>query len=95
MNHPISDESLKRFAAGSASRQENRSIVAHLLRGCAVCAQKVRESVRPEVPEDAYDSVLGRITGERTYRQDSWAKLLHFERPQAPAPVPVRGSLAR
>lgn len=95
MDHPISEESLNRFAAGAASRQENRSIVAHLLRGCAVCAQKVREGVRPEVPEDAYDSVLGRITGERTYRQDGWAKLLHFERPQAPAPVAARGSLAR
>lgn len=95
MDHTISDESLKRFAAGSASRQENRSIVAHLLRGCAVCAQKVRESVRPEIPEDAYNPVLGRITGDRTYRQDGWAKLLHFERPQAPAPVAARGSLAR
>jgi len=95
MDHPISDESLNRFAAGSATRQENRSIVAHLLRGCAVCAQKVRESVRPEVPEDAYESVLGRITGDRTYHQDRWAKLLHFERPQAPVPVAARGSLAR
>lgn len=95
MDHQISDESLKRFAVGASSRQENRSIVAHLLRGCAVCAEKVRSQVRPEIPEDAYDSVLARMTGDRTYRQDGWAKLLHFERPQATVPVVARGSLAR
>ena len=84
MNHPVSPESLKRFATGASTRQENRSIVAHLLSGCAECARQIHESVRPEVPEDAYDSFLARMSGERTLRRGSWAKLLPFEK-QAPA----------
>jgi hypothetical protein len=95
MDHPVSRESLKRFAAGTSTRQENRSIVAHLLKGCPDCAQQIREGVRPEVTEDAYDSVLAKMNGERTLRRGSWAKLLPFEK-QAPAEPPVRPrSIAR
>lgn len=95
MDHPVSQESLKRFAAGLSTRQENRSIVAHLLKGCADCAQQVRQNVRPEVPDDAYDPILAKLSGERSLRRGSWAKLLPFEKP-APveAEVPQR-SLAR
>ena len=88
MNHPVSPESLKRFATGASTRQENRSIVAHLLNGCAECARQIHESVRPEVPDDAYDAVLARMSGERTLRRGSWAKLLPFEK-QAPAELDV------
>lgn len=95
MDHPVSRESLKRFATGTSTRQENRSIVAHLLQGCPECAQQIHQGVRPEVPEDAYDSVLARMSGERTLRHGSWAKLLPFEK-QAPAEPPVRTrSIAR
>lgn len=95
MDHPVSPESLKRFATGVSTRQENRSIVAHLLMGCAECARQIHEGVRPEVPDDAYDAVLARISGERTLRRGSWAKLLPFEK-QAPAePAMPQRSIAR
>lgn len=89
MDHPVSPESLKRFAKGSSTRQENRSIVAHLLKGCPECARQIREGVRPEVPEQAYEPVLAKMNGERTLRRGSWAKLLPFEK-QAPAEPAVR-----
>ncbi len=89
MDHPVSPESLKRFARGLSTRQENRSIVAHLLKGCPECAMQIREGVRPEVPEDAYEPVLAKMNGERTLRRGSWAKLLPFEK-QAPAEPVVR-----
>jgi hypothetical protein len=95
MDHPVSVESLKRFAVGKSTRQENRSIVAHLLQGCARCAQQVRENTRPEVPDDAYEGVLSRLSGERTLRGDGWAKLLPFEKTAAVAPVVPQRSLAR
>jgi hypothetical protein len=41
MSHPISDRSLYRFASGTASREEGRAVVSHLLQGCAPCAQKL------------------------------------------------------
>ena len=95
MDHPVSEESLKRFAVGKSTRQENRSIVAHLLQGCARCAQQIRENVRPEVPDDAYEAVLSRLSGERSLRGDGWAKLLPFEKPGAVVPVLPQRSLAR
>lgn len=95
MDHPVSEESLKRFAAGLSTRQENRSIVAHLLKGCAQCARQVREGVRPEVPEDAYEPVLAKMSGERTLRRGSWAKLLPFEKQAPSEPVVPQRSLAR
>lgn len=96
MDHPVSRESLMRFAAGSSTRQENRSIVAHLLKGCPECARQIRGDVRPEVPEDAYDSMLARLSGERTLRRGTWARLLPFEK-HAPAEEPTvrQRSLAR
>jgi hypothetical protein len=95
MDHPITQESLKRFANGISTRQENRSIVAHLLKGCADCAEEIRTSVRPEIPDDAYDAVLSKISGERTLRRGSWAKLLPFEKPAPAAPPPSQRTLAR
>ena len=95
MDHPVTEESLRRFATGASTRQENRSIVAHLLKGCADCARQVRQNVRPEVPEDAYEGVLSKLNGERTLRRGSWAKLLPFEKTPASAPVPSQRTLAR
>lgn len=94
MDHLVTEESLKRFATGTSTRQENRSIVAHLLKGCADCAQQVRENVRPEIPDDAYEAVLSRVSGERTLRRGSWAKLLPFEKAAPSAPPPSQRTLA-
>ena len=95
MDHPVTEESLRRFANGVSTRQENRSIVAHLLKGCADCAHQIRQNVRPEVPEDAYEGVLSKLNGERSLRRGSWAKLLPFEKPVATAPQVPQRSLAR
>ena len=95
MDHPVSPESLKRFARGASTRKENRSIVAHLLQGCPECARQIHEGVRPEVPEDAYDSVLARMSGERTLRRGSWAKLLPFDKQAPVEPVVPQRSVAR
>ena len=94
MDHPVSRESLTRFAAGASTRQENRSIVAHLLQGCPECARQIREGVRPEVPDDAYESVLSRMNGERTLRRGSWAKLLLFDKQAPVEPVVPQRSIA-
>lgn len=61
MDHP-SEETLKRFAAGTASREENRRVVAHLVRGCSACAGKLRELMEPDtVARGAYDTALDRF----------------------------------
>jgi hypothetical protein len=59
LNHPISRASLERFASGSAGVQENRTIVTHLLQGCATCAVTLRELNRGRpAPAGAYDRAL-------------------------------------
>jgi hypothetical protein len=58
MEHPVQDSSLVRFAAGTASRDEARTITRHLLRGCQLCAERLREIIRPPVEEAAYSPAL-------------------------------------
>src|SRR4051794_4256521 len=61
MDHP-SEETLKRFAAGTAAREENRAVVAHLLKGCSVCAQTLRKLMEPDaVSRSAYEAPLDRF----------------------------------
>jgi len=61
VEHP-SEETLKRFVAGSASRDESRAVVAHLLKGCALCARKIRALMEPAaVNRGVYDSALERF----------------------------------
>ncbi len=61
MEHPW-DETLKRFVKGAAMREESLAIVAHLLRGCPACAQKIRRLMLPEsVRHQSYDSALNRF----------------------------------
>lgn len=61
MDHP-SEETLKRFAMGTASREENRSVVAHLVKGCSACAKKLRGLMEPDsVARGAYDTALDRF----------------------------------
>ena len=64
MEHPITELELERFAAGSATREERRFIVAHLLRGCPPCAARLRALALPRtVVEGAYDKVFSRLEG--------------------------------
>jgi hypothetical protein len=61
VEHPW-DETLKRFVAGTARREESFAIVAHLLRGCPACAQKIRQLMVAEpVCREAYSSALNRF----------------------------------
>lgn len=61
MDHP-SEETLKRFASGEAMPEEKRAVVAHLLKGCAVCSEKLKSFLGPEPdPRQAYQAVLDRF----------------------------------
>lgn len=61
MDHP-SEETLKRFAAGTASREESRNVVAHLLKGCAPCAARLKALTEPKsVAGESYDAALDRF----------------------------------
>jgi hypothetical protein len=61
VEHP-SEETLKRFVTGKASREENREVVAHLLKGCAPCATKVKSLMEPSsVAGPSYDPSLERF----------------------------------
>lgn len=61
MDHP-SEETLKRFAAGTASREESRTVVAHLLRGCSHCATRLKALMEPRsVAGASYDAALDRF----------------------------------
>ncbi len=61
MSHPITEESLRRFAARTASPEEGRTIVAHLLKGCSSCAKRLRSLERPGIPDGAYDAMFARL----------------------------------
>ena len=61
MDHP-SEETLKRFAAGTASREESRNVVAHLLKGCAYCTTRLKTLMEPRsVAGASYDAALDRF----------------------------------
>ena len=64
VEHPISQASLERFAAGTATREEGRVIAIHLLKGCATCAGVLRNLDRDRAPLDAYDQALDRFERE-------------------------------
>ena len=49
MEHPA-EETLRRFRIGEGSPAENREVVAHLLRGCKICSEIVKEAIQPETP---------------------------------------------
>jgi hypothetical protein len=61
LDHP-SEETLKRFAAGTASREESRNVVAHLLKGCALCATRLKSLMEPQSMTGlSYDAALDRF----------------------------------
>src|SRR5436309_1618304 len=61
MEHPNTEE-LRRFVAGTATRQEGRKIVTHLLTGCASCQAAARSFAAPAaLGEDSYSAVFQRL----------------------------------
>lgn len=72
MDHPVSESCLERFAFGTASPAENRSLVTHLLKGCSFCSRKLASLLRPDVQPAAYDVVFARV--ERSVA-DTWSTL--------------------
>jgi anti-sigma factor RsiW len=61
MDHP-SEGILRSFASGTASRDDSRAVVAHLVKGCPACARKIRELMEPKaVPRSAYEDPLDRF----------------------------------
>jgi anti-sigma factor RsiW len=61
MDHP-SEDILQRFVSGTASREESRIVVKHLVKGCPACARKIRELMAPKaVPGPAYEDPLARF----------------------------------
>src|SRR5215203_1270829 len=60
VDHP-SEDTLKRFATGKASREEGRVVVAHLIKGCASCAARLKALMEPsQVASQYYELALGR-----------------------------------
>ncbi len=59
MTH-IPEATLKRFAEGTASRDENRQVVRHLLARCPACAASIRSFLRPPVSEESYGELIAR-----------------------------------
>jgi hypothetical protein len=53
-------DTVRRFVAGTASRQECREIVRHLLAGCVRCAALLREDLFPAVDRRDLDATLAR-----------------------------------
>jgi hypothetical protein len=72
MDHAISEKCLERFAAGRTSPAENRSLVAHLLKGCGYCSRKLASILRPEVSPGAYDRAFNRMESSVA---DTWSAL--------------------
>lgn len=61
MSH-LTDESLRRFTAGTASPAEGREVLAHLLAKCSVCAERLRRMAGLEAPPSpCYERPLDRF----------------------------------
>lgn len=70
MDH-LAPEALLRFVDGRATREEVRTVVRHLLRGCADCGSalcRLHKSTRPCDPRD-YDEVFDRCPSWTTLQQ--------------------------
>lgn len=65
MTH-IQEATLKRFTEGTASREENRRVVRHLLARCPACAATIRSALRPPVSEASYDELIARAIRRMT-----------------------------
>ena len=76
MEHAISESCLERFASGRTTPAENRSLVAHLLKGCGHCSRKLASVLRPEVSPGAYDRLFNRMESSVG---DTWSALRNDE----------------
>jgi hypothetical protein len=92
MDHP-SDETLKRFATGTASLEEARLVVAHLLKGCGLCSGKLKRILEPAaVGVQSYDSALDRFDQgliesiEESVTPSAPLAAPQLQRPSAPLP---------
>lgn len=74
MDHAISESCLERFASGRTSPAENRSLVAHLLKGCGHCSRRLASLLRPEVSPSSYDRMFNRLESSVA---DTWSALRH------------------
>jgi tetratricopeptide (TPR) repeat protein len=69
-DHPTSREVIERFAAGTASPDERRRFIRHLLQGCQQCTANLREVLRggertaPAAYHAAIDKALHRVLAE-------------------------------
>jgi hypothetical protein len=89
LEHP-SEETLKRFVAGTASRDESRAVVAHLVKGCRSCAAFLRSQMQPvETPQKTYGDILARF-GERLPELMAEAERRPAPRPRLLEPVLAR-----
>lgn len=62
--HELPVAAVDRFAAGTASREERRAVLRHLLAGCPHCQRRLGAFWSCPAPVDtgAYDAVLDRLT---------------------------------
>jgi len=60
MEHPTA-EILLRFSLATASRQESRQVVRHLLARCPACAAVLKGLLAPPVDPGVYDQALDRL----------------------------------
>jgi hypothetical protein len=81
VHHP-SDETLKSFAKARTSREEGRTVVAHLLKGCPSCAEKIKTFLRPDpVAGGAHEAVL------KSFEDGLAAKLEKLQESKPPKPI--------
>ncbi|MES1244090.1 MAG: hypothetical protein ABUT39_20975 [Acidobacteriota bacterium] len=65
---------MERFASGRTSPAENRSLVAHLLKGCNYCSRRLASLLRPEVSPSSYDRMFNRL---EISVGDTWSAMRH------------------
>ena len=63
MTHPISEDMLQRFARGAATREEGRTVLGHLLRGCPVRSRTRQAFVEPAAMRRGDGEAPGRSGG--------------------------------
>lgn len=80
MRH-LSKELIDRFFALSASREENRQLVRHILSGCPACTALLRSWLQPAIDPEEYERLLDRFCDPtKPLNLGPSAKILPFER---------------
>jgi hypothetical protein len=85
VQHP-SDEILKLFTKAKTSQEEGRAVVAHLLKGCPACAEKIRTFLQPDpVAAGTHEAVLKHFENGLAARLE---EKLHEAKPPKPVLPP-------